>query len=68
MKRKKILYFRVEKNLTQEMMAEMLGVTSQYISFIERGRSNGSYKFWNKFKEVFKIPDEEIESYKKLSN
>lgn len=67
MKRKKILYFRIEKNLTQETMAEMLGVTSQYISYIERGRSNGSYKFWNKFKEVFNIADEDIESFKKLS-
>ena len=68
LKRKKIMYFRIEKDLTQEAMAEMLGVTSQYISYIERGRSNGSYKFWDKFKQVFGIPDEEIESFKKLSN
>lgn len=67
-KRKKIIFLRVEKNLNQEQMGKMLGVTSQYISFIECGRSNGSYKFWENFKRVFNISNEEIESYKELTN
>lgn len=68
MKRKKIIFLRVENNLTQSDMAKLLGVTSQYISFIERGRSNGSYTFWETFKRVFKIADSEIESFKELTN
>lgn len=67
LKRKKIIFLRVERNMNQEQLGKMLGVTSQYISYIERGRSNGSYTFWENFKLVFNIPNEEIESYKELS-
>ncbi len=60
----KIKHLRVDKNMTQEEFGALLGVTSQYISLIEAGKANGSYKFWNRFKETFNIPNEEIESYR----
>lgn len=66
MKRKKIIHLRVERNLNQKEFGELLGVTSQYISLIEGGKANGSYKFWHKFKITFEIPDDQIEFYKKI--
>lgn len=66
MKRKKMILLRVEKGLSQKELGDMLGVTSQCISTIETGKVFGSGKFWYKFKTAFDIPDEEIESYKRL--
>lgn len=66
MRRKKIQHLRVERNLSQKEFGEKLGVTSQYISLLEQGKANGSYKFWERFKTFFDIRDEEIESYKML--
>lgn len=66
MKRKNIQHLRVENGLTQKEFGETLGVTSQYISLIESGKANGSYMFWQRFKTTYQIPDEEIESYKRV--
>lgn len=67
MQRKKVKILRIEKNLSQDKLGKMLNVSSQYISLIENGKANGSYGFWHRFKTVFNIPDEEIESYKTLT-
>lgn len=67
MKRKKIKHLRIDKGLNQKEFADTLGVTSQYISLIENGGADGSYKFWHRFKTTYNIPDEEIESYKTLN-
>lgn len=66
LKRKKIIYLRVDNGLNQKEFGEMLGVTGQSISLIENGRSNGSPKFWYKLKTTFHIPDEQMESYRNL--
>jgi transcriptional regulator with XRE-family HTH domain len=65
--RKQIKILMIERNLTQGSLAELLGYTPQYINYIIRGRSNGSYKFWETFKEKLNIPDDEIEKYKEVS-
>ena len=38
----KIAYYRKCKGLTQERLAEMIGVSSRYISAIETGRNDGA--------------------------
>lgn len=63
--RKKIKHLLIERNLSVKELAEMLGYTSQHLSFIINGRSDGTQTFWDKFKEVLKIPDSEIEFYRK---
>lgn len=64
--RKQIKILMIERDLTQNDLAEMLGVSPQYIGCIVRGTSNGSYTFWENFKERLEIPDTEIEKYKKV--
>ena len=66
MKRKKILILRINHGLNQESFGETLGVTGQYISMIEKGKANGSYKFWHRLKTVYNIPDSEMESYRDI--
>jgi transcriptional regulator with XRE-family HTH domain len=65
--RKQIKILMIERDLTQQDLAELLDVTPQYIGCIIRGTSNGSYKFWENFKEKLNIPDTEIEKYKEVS-
>ena len=66
-RRKQILILMIENNLEQNELAELLGVTPQYMGCIIRGTSNGSYKFWETFKTKLNIPDTEIEKYKEVS-
>lgn len=55
---------RMQEGLSQKQLGELLDYTSQQISFIERGTSDGSRKFWKKVKNLWNIPDEELNSYK----
>lgn len=64
--RKQIEILKIERGLSNKDLAELLDVSVQYICAIIRGSSNGSYKFWERFKEKLNIPDDEIEKYKKV--
>ena len=44
MKNKRMKIARIEKDLSQEQLAELLGVTRQTIGLIEAGSSNPSLK------------------------
>jgi transcriptional regulator with XRE-family HTH domain len=66
-RRKQILILMIERDLGQKDLAELLGYSQQYINNIIRAKSNGSYKFWQTFKEKLNIPDTEIEKYKEVS-
>lgn len=39
----KIAYYRKKKGYTQAQLAEMVGISSKYISLIERGNNGNSY-------------------------
>lgn len=52
-KRLKLLVFRKQEGLTQQQMAEKLGITSTHYSRIETGDSNPSYELLKKFQEEF---------------
>lgn len=63
--RKKIKHLMVDKGWTLKDLAEKTGYTPQHISNVIRGEVGGSQKFWNRFKEACKIPDSEMESYRR---
>lgn len=65
MERHNLYLFRCDKKLTQAEIAEMLGVSRATYSFIEKGVRSGSSEFWNKFQQVFNIPDEDMWKYQK---
>lgn len=48
--------FRIREDLTQEELAEQIGVTQQSISRIENGRMRMSPEFAEKLKTKFQLP------------
>lgn len=59
---------RVQNKLTQEQMAEKIGITRANYAAIENGRRTGRDHFWNSLQKVFNIPDEEMWKLKKKDN
>ena len=51
---------RAIKDLTQEQLAELVGVTRTTINFVERGRWVPSTILALKIAHVFKVPFEEV--------
>ena len=52
---KKIKYLRIEYNLSQEKLAEHVGLSREHISCIERGKNLASIDSLYKISEYFKI-------------
>ncbi|MHB8127046.1 MAG: helix-turn-helix domain-containing protein [Desulfitobacteriaceae bacterium] len=50
-----IKYYRKLKNLTQEILAEKLEVTPNYISYLERGTKVPSIELLTKIADIFEI-------------
>ena len=46
----KIAYYRKKKGYTQAQLAEMVGISSNYLSLIERGNKGQSYSMEKLFK------------------
>lgn len=53
--------YRLEKGLTQEKLSELTGISTDYLSEIERGKRVPSFKRFDKIAQVL-----EIEAYKFL--
>jgi putative transcriptional regulator len=51
---------RAKKDLTQEQLAELVGVTRTTINFVERGRWVPSTVLALKIAKVFEVPFEEV--------
>lgn len=51
---------RAKKDLTQEQLAELVGVTRTTINFVERGRWVPSTVLALKIVRVFEVPFEEV--------
>lgn len=45
--------FRTKENMTQEELANLLGISKDYLSMIERGIRNPSFKLAKKIADVF---------------
>ena len=53
MKRKQLKLFRIEKELTQQQMADKLQISSSHYTNIELGQFNPSYKVFENFYKEF---------------
>jgi len=51
---------RAKKNITQEQLSELVGVTRTTINFVERGRWVPSAVLALKIANVFEVPFEEV--------
>lgn len=49
---------------TQKNFCTNMNISEVYLGNILQCKSNGSYKFWRKMKNLLDIPDSEIEEYK----
>ena len=47
-------------NLTQQEMADKIGISLGAYSLIENGKRTGSTRTWLKIQELFKLTDEEV--------
>lgn len=56
----KIAQFRKEKKMSQEELAELVGVRRETISRLEKGQYNPSLLLANDIAVVFEVPIEEI--------
>ena len=66
--RTELKLFRVKNHLTQQQVAERVGVSRQVYSKIERGGSQGNTNVWVTFQRCFNIPDEYMYSLMKCDS
>lgn len=59
-KRKALYMFRHEKGLSQQEMADMLGVNRSTYAMVERGQRRGSDDMWATLKNTFNVPDADM--------
>lgn len=57
---KRLRKFRRNKDLTQEQLAERVGISVDFVSLIERGLSAPSFDTIQKMSEVLEVPVEEF--------
>lgn len=53
---KKIKKLRKEAGLTQEQLAEKVGVSRAYMGYVEQGRNTPSLEVLEKISKVLKVP------------
>lgn len=56
----KVKKLRKDKKLTQEELAEKIGISRVYMGYIEQGRENPSLKLLMKLARRFKVKIEEL--------
>lgn len=60
--------FRIKNRLTQEEIANMVGITRTAYAFIENGDSDGRFDFWLTLQNKLNIPNEEMFSLMKIED
>lgn len=58
--RHKLKVFRVKHNLTQQQLANKLGVSVSTYNLIEAGKRRGSQKFWEQLQREFNLEGGEV--------
>lgn len=58
--RHELYMFRCSKRLTQQQMADRIGVDRMTYSAIENGKRDGSMRFWNALKSAFNLDDSKV--------
>ena len=56
---------RLERELTQEQFAELLGISVDFLSLIERGINAPSFEALERFGESLKVPVRELFDFRK---
>ncbi len=57
---KKIYNARKDKHLTQEQLADKLGIARSYMGFLERGEKNPGFDLLTKIADVLGIPTKDL--------
>lgn len=52
--------YRKSQGLTQQGMADKMGVSRQTYNYVEYGSRNGTMTFWYKLQKAFNIPDTKL--------
>ena len=52
--------FRVGKKLSQQGMADILGINRSTYAMVERGERRGSDSMWSTLKNTFDVPDADM--------
>lgn len=53
--RRNLKVFRVKHNLTQQQLADQLGVSVSTYNLVEGGNRRGSIEFWTKLQQQFNL-------------
>ena len=56
-RRKKLVFWRIDKRMRQKDMCEILGITTAHYSNLERGISDPSYELLMRFRNTFDVID-----------
>ena len=59
-KRIKMKQMRIGLDLSQEQMADRLGVSRSLYAAVENGQRYGTLKFWNNLQVTFAVPKQEV--------
>lgn len=51
---------RVKNRLTQQQLADQLGVSVTTYNFVEQGKRRGTHKFWVDLQRLLKLEDGEV--------
>lgn len=68
MKRLKLLNARINKDFTQQEVADIIGVSKQHYSRIENGQQVGSVEVWDALEDLFQIPQRQLREIEKQSD
>lgn len=58
--RKDLKLFRLNKFLTQQELADQLGVSVSTYNLVETGKRRGSVKFWTNLQNLYKLEDGDV--------
>ncbi|MBR5297227.1 MAG: helix-turn-helix transcriptional regulator [Parabacteroides sp.] len=64
-RRKRLIFWRIERRLKQKDIAEQLGITPAHYSNIERGITDPSYELLTRFTRVFNDEENVIYLFEK---
>jgi transcriptional regulator with XRE-family HTH domain len=63
----RLLAIRHERGLTQEAFAELVGISVDFLSFIERGRNAPSFEVLEKLSDGLKMPVKDFFDFSAVS-
>ena len=68
MKRKTLCKARLDKGLTQQQVADHLGISLRYYCHIEAGTRNGDFEIWDALERLFSIQQKNLRQLSQEDN